>query len=270
MNKIKHQLQTSAQAGLAAFLLLALLAGSGLQAQVIWDGDVDGNWSTDSGPGNTNWVGDVLPTTTDTVQFNDVISGTQSTTVDVAFINQALRINQTTTTAVNEITLGSTLTLSNNGAMLFNSATAASNTLANADMFVLDLNGNDLVFSGASGNQAQTLMGSYVFDTTGGDILSNWAIGTSGSNSLTFNFGNASGASSIEVSGSGVLARIGQSANLAGTSNNSRPFTINLGTTSNVDVTSGGHLAFIRSMRADSHTFSTNNAGTIDVGAGSI
>lgn len=123
------------------------LAPAAVQAApVTWVGDVDTNWSTDSGPGNTNWAGDVLLGTGDIAVFDNVTSGTRSSTVDAATTIQALRINQTTTTSVNQVNLSANLMLSNNNALQYNS-TSGGGTLANASMSVLDLNGNDLILS---------------------------------------------------------------------------------------------------------------------------
>ncbi len=262
--KNMHRTAQSFTALAIASLALSPLAVNA--ATITWDGGGgDDLWSTD-----TNWTGvpdDTAPTTTDVAAFNDVGSGTQTTTSDTVRTIQALRINQTTTTAVNRIELGANLTLSNNNALQYNSTTGGG-TLANAAMFVLDLNGNDLILSSTTAAGVQTFFGTYRFDTTGSDIYSNWAIGTSGGNSLTFNVGTTS-PSQLLATGANVVGRFGQIAATGGATNNNRPFTVNFGANSTVDVENGAELQIARIGRHDTHTYTVNNAGAINVAANS-
>ena len=97
-----------------------------------WVGDADGSWSTDSGPGDTNWAADLagttdlgaLPGTADTLVFSatNATGPTITTTLDGNFTVDSLRFRSdpanVTSVAINQGTLGA-LTLapisSNNG-----------------------------------------------------------------------------------------------------------------------------------------------------------
>jgi len=51
-----------------AVFIVVLLPSSSPAADVVWEGDQDGNWNADNA-GDTNWVGDVLPSGGDTLLF---------------------------------------------------------------------------------------------------------------------------------------------------------------------------------------------------------
>ncbi len=264
MNRLRSKTAFALTAA-AAGLSLALGVHSASAAPVTWVGDVDNNWSTDSGPGDTNWSGDVLPGAVDTAIFEDAPLGV-STTVDVATNIQFLQINQSTTTATNKITLGANLTINTN-------STAASginygSTISNAAMFEMDLNGNFLNFSSNNGTGVNiNLYGTYTLDTAGSQIGNGRAYGTANDDILTINIGSGSNLAVVNVSAD---ATIGALRTATTTSNQNDTSNINIGAGSAVNVSNGALLNFLYSGRSDGATIlSVNNAGAITIDSSS-
>ncbi len=254
----------------------ALLAGTAgapvaSAAPITWVGDVDNNWSTDSGPGDTNWDTNTLPGALDNAIFGDVALGTQATVVDASFVAGAvnfLTINQSTTTATNKITLGRNLAIDANDGST--SGITYGSTISNAAMFQVDLDGSSLDFTSSQGGGiTNNLYGTYAMGTAGSRIRTTRHYGTGGGDEGTFNIGDGSNLAIVNVTAD---AEIGFR-NDAGTTttNNSKLSTINIGAGSSVNISNDSTLTFMKRMRVATSvkTLRVNNAGTIDVASGS-
>ncbi|MEX2382665.1 MAG: PEP-CTERM sorting domain-containing protein [Opitutales bacterium] len=246
-----------------SLLMAALLACAGFAtAQVLWEGDVDANWSTDSA-GNTNWAGDVIPGAADTAQFNN-LGADRGTVVDASFggtIAQ-LNINNSTTTVTETISLARSLTLANNNGLQYGS------TISNPEMFELDLNGNSLILGfNASSGVVYNLHGTYTMDTAGSTINSVRSQGTGDDDTVTLNFGSGSNLADINVTANGTISHDFNN----GTANANKLTSINFGAGSTVDISNASTLTLLKRLRVDTGTinFEVNNSGTINVAAAS-
>ncbi len=110
-------IRSSTLARVASAALL-LITGSAHAGNIAWDGNGNannsGNWGTTVG-NELNWAGDVNPGTGDVAQLLNVTTGTRTVTLQNATTVQALTMTQTTTGAVNTLTLNADLTLTNDG-----------------------------------------------------------------------------------------------------------------------------------------------------------
>ncbi len=252
-------------AGLAA----AIFTTTGLfAAPLTWTGDVDDNWSTDFGPGDTNWDTNTVPVNGDTAIFADAALGVSST-VDAATTIDFLTINQSTTSATNKITLGADLTIDSNGGGA--SGINYGSTISNASMFELDLDGNALLFNSQSGGGiTNNLYGTYTFDTAGGAIQDRRRYGTGGGDQGSINIGSGSNLAVVNVTANGSIG----ATNTANTDRFTRDFNVNIGAGSEVNLSNNSTFTFLRQARSDGSgagvgAMLVNNSGTIDIGAGS-
>lgn len=251
---------------LVATLLPMPLASA---ATMTWDGGASTvNWSD-----NANWSGtpnDTAPTSADLAAFANNPTGTLATTVDALFAGtiQGLRINQSTTTAANHLTLARSLTLSNNAAMQYNT-TSGVGTLSQADDFVVDLDGNALVYSAIvfNGSATQTFLGTYRFDTAGSAIRSNLGGGSPNTNSVTFNFGTSGGSPAlIDVTADGVI----EQSNGSTSTQNLGTFNVSLFSNATLSVSNNATLTVrkqVRSQNVDGADLNVTNSGSISVAA---
>lgn len=266
----KERIMTRTVPSLAA-LAVAGLALSPLAVHAVpvtWVGDVDSNWSTDVGPGDTNWDTNTLPGASDTAIFNDAPGGV-STIVDAVTSLQFLQINQSTTSATNAISLAADLFINDTANT---SSITYGSTISNAAMINWDLNGNTLFLSrNANTGNFNNLYGTFTLDTAGSRIGTDRQFGTGNSDVLTMNFGSGSNLAVINATAD---ATIGVFRTATTTDRQDDPSTINIGVGSEVNVSNNALLNFLYANRSDSVTggaqiLTVNNAGTVDVAAGS-
>ncbi len=254
----KHQ-QFLPLAGLAA----AFLTTTGLfAAPLTWVGDVDDNWTTDSGPGDTNWDTDTVPTAGDTAIFEN-IGVDRTTVVDASFVSpiDQLNINNSTITASERIELATGLTISDNNGIQYGS------TISDVGMFELDLNGNTLTLDSQAAPTTYNLFGTYIFDTASSRINSSLRGGTGSDDAPTFNFGDGTNLSSVIVTADGTISHNSNN----GTDDARTTTFFSFGEGSTVDISNASTLTLLKSTRVDqgNPTFVVNNSGTFDIASGS-
>jgi len=241
-----------------AFAAALLIAGSSHAAPIAWDGNGNannsGDWGTTAG-NEFNWAGDVNPGTSDVAELLNVSSGTRTVTLQDATTVQNLTMTQTTSGAVNELTLNAGLTLSNKTAFSMTQAPGEPESL------VVNLNGNRITLSHGTNDfntTTNTLPGTWNFNAAGSGYIQ-----TSAANeqTLTNNFTGVVNASAD--------ATIGQENTRSdGGVNNNRSLNINFTGTSDVNVTAGT-LTFLKRVRSDrTSPLNVNNAGSFDIASG--
>lgn len=254
---------------LSAFLLLLLLAAPAARAGTItFGGGTSGNnTALDT---NTNWVGDVLPVTTDEVLLDDsattlrttlTTTGRSPTYGDLIWNN-----NATSTITINTSTVTSrAITLSGGG----NSTAAIAAGGAAGDLLVMgaDAIANTLTIGGNSGNGTARLVlalaanGNFDVVNSGatlaisGVLSGNFSLAKTGAGTLIFSGNNTySGATTISA-GTLVLSNTGTIAGSSG---------VNLGT-------SGSPGTLNLTGKTDSFSFgagqSVSGCGAINIGA---
>jgi hypothetical protein len=244
--------------------MLALGLGLELPATAVdrtWNGGGDGiNWSD-----GVNWGG-TAPGSADKAIFNNAPVGVSST-VNGAFGGAItlLRINQSTITATNLLTLARTLQISANTTGLQYNATSGAGSLSQADDFILALNGNVLELTANNTAINATFLGTYRFNAVGSSILSQ---NTGGNNALSLNFGTGASPSVIEVTANGFIMRT----NASTSADVTQPMTVNLNSQAVMNIAGGSTLTVrldVRSNNRDNADLLLNNAGQITIAAGS-
>lgn len=235
-------------------------------APVTWIGDVDNNWSTDSGPGDTNWDTNTVPANGDTATFHDAPAGV-STVVDAATTIDYLTINQSTTSETNLITLGATLTIDANNTTT--SGITYGSTISNAAMFEVDFAGFSLDFTTNANGAVTNLYGTYTMDTTGSRARVTDIPGTGAGDAPTINLGGGSNLAAVNVTANGTIGHMITPAST--TTNNSQTSKLNIGAGSQVSISNNATLDLTKRMRVASNVlgWQVNNAGTVTVASGS-
>ena len=246
----------------ALAMALAMAAATAFAADVTWNGGGDGSsWSD-----GANWGG-TAPGSGDRAIFPNQPSGL-STTVDASFGGtvQYVRIEQSTTSVTNAISLSRDLVISSNNGTGSGIQYAA--TITDPTMISWDINGNYLRFASSSGDSKHNyLYGTFILDTAGSRIGTPRFSGTGAGDFDTFHFGSGSNLAVVNVTANAQIGRITTGTT---TSNALRLTTINVGAGSTVDISNNARLDFLNRTRSDGATLlAVNNAGTINIASGS-
>ncbi|NJL70286.1 MAG: PEP-CTERM sorting domain-containing protein [Candidatus Competibacteraceae bacterium] len=243
---------------LALTLAGLLFSQSAHAANIIWDGNLNsnnsGDWGTTAG-NELNWGGDVNPGTGDVAQLLDVTTGTRTVTLQNATTVQALTMTQTTSGAVNQLTLNAGLTLTNQTALSLTPAVGEPQSL------VVNLNGQTITMSNSTnfGTTTHTLNGTWNFNGAGSSLI---ATGTGNQQTHNFNVENT-----LNVSANATIGR--DNGGTGGGNNLANDVNFNFGTASDVNVTSGT-LTLIKRFRSDTNgsDLLVNNSGAFDIASG--
>jgi hypothetical protein len=228
--------------------------------------DITNNFAGTDWSVGGNWAGGTPPSSADTVVFTNAAAGV-STTVDAAFGGNIaqLRINQSTTTATNLITLSRQLAISANVTGLQYNATSGVGTLTEADDFVLSLSGHALLFTANATSIDATFLGTYQFNAAGSAILST---NVGGSNALNLNFGTGASPSLLQVTANGFIMRT----NASTSADVQQPMKVTLNSLAALNITDNSTLTMrldVRSNNRDNADLLLINGGQINIAAGS-
>lgn len=242
-------------------LVAALTASAALAADITWTGGGDGtNWSD-----GANWGG-TAPGSDDRAIFPYQPAGL-ATTVDAITTVQYVRIEQSTTSVSNAISLAAELVMSSNNTESSGLQYAA--TITDPAMIQWDINGNFLRFSSSSnGAITNNLYGTFTLDTSGSRIGTARYAGTATNDTDTFNFGSESDLAAVNVTANATIGRITTGSS---TANAQRLTTVNIGTGSTVSISNDARLDFLYRGRTDGSVtlLAVNNYGTTTVNSGS-
>lgn len=253
---------------LAVVSLALALALPARAADITWNGGGDGvNWSDAN-----NWGG-TAPGSADRAIFPNQPSGLTNT-VDASFGGtvQFVRIEQSTTTTTNAISLNRDLVLNSNNTA--GSGLQYGAVISDPSMIQWDINGNYLRFSSTStDHKTNDLYGTFLLDTAGSRIGTARFPGTAATDFDTFRFGRVVGTTTnravINVTADAQIGRITTGST---TENAQRQTTILIGAGSEVNISNNSTLTFLQRTRvasANRTTLAVTNAGTINIGAGS-